>query len=157
VTHLLKRLYFYLSWPGLALYFAAGKRSRVVIFDTAGRVLLVQGKWQAWYDDDGGLSLPGGGLQAHESPKHGASRELAEELGVAVPEAELEFVAETRIAEYGIGYGAYIFKTTLRKDVELTLQSSEIVTAKWYSLQDLRHVRLKPDVRRALELLASAG
>lgn len=156
MTHLLKRFYFYLCWPGLALYFAGGKRSRVAIFDTAGRILLVQGKWKAWYDD-GGLSLPGGGLQAHESPEHGASRELAEELGVAVPEAELEFVTETRIVEYGIGYGAYIFKTTLRTDVKLTLQPSEIVTAKWYSLQDLHHARLKPDVLRALELLASAG
>jgi len=155
VIHLLKRIYFYLSWPGLALYFAAGTRSRVVILDTAGRMLLVQGKWKAWYDD-GGLSLPGGGLHSSESPQQGAVRELAEELGIAVPDTELELLTQARIVEYGISYDAHIFKMVLRKDVELTLQSSEIVSAQWYAPQDLQDVRLKPDVRRVLQLLASA-
>ncbi len=152
--HWLKRIYFYLSWPGLALYFATGQRSRVIILDTTGRILLVQGKWKAWYDDSG-LALPGGGLHPRESPEHGAKRELAEELGMSISETELQLLAQEKIVEYGIGYDAYIFKTTVQKGVKLVLQPNEIVSAEWYSPQGLQNLRLKPDVRRALELLAS--
>ncbi|MEU4195764.1 GNAT family N-acetyltransferase [Kribbella sp. NPDC026611] len=53
--------------------------AHVVIRDTAGRVLLCQ----VSYKKD--LELPGGVVEPDEDPATGASRELREEIGVALP------------------------------------------------------------------------
>jgi 8-oxo-dGTP pyrophosphatase MutT (NUDIX family) len=51
----------------------------VVVRDTAGRVLLCQ----VSYKKD--LELPGGVVEPDEDPATGASREMEEEIGVALP------------------------------------------------------------------------
>ncbi|MGW6277285.1 NUDIX hydrolase [Kribbella sp. NPDC055071] len=53
--------------------------AHVVVRDTAGRVLLCQ----VSYKQD--LELPGGVVEPDEDPATGASREMTEELGVALP------------------------------------------------------------------------
>lgn len=53
--------------------------AHVVVRDTAGRVLLCQ----VSYKQD--LELPGGVVEPDEDPATGASREMEEELGVALP------------------------------------------------------------------------
>jgi len=150
----LKRLAFYASWPGLCVYFARGARSRVAVVDRTGRILLVKGLWKRWYDDDG-WALPGGGLSRTESPAQAAARELAEELGIHAQAAELQLLAHERITEYGLGYDAYIFKLVVDAATPLALQASEIAAAGWHRMQDLPLSNLKPDVRRALQLLAA--
>lgn len=49
-----------------------------------GRILVVRPSYRPGYD------LPGGGLDAGEEPRRGAARELAEELALEVPPAELQ-------------------------------------------------------------------
>jgi 8-oxo-dGTP diphosphatase len=57
--------------------------SGVLLRDAAGRVLLVE---PAYKDD---WELPGGVVEAEESPYDAAVRELKEELGLAVPPGRL--------------------------------------------------------------------
>ena|GEM_PF-1360857 len=152
MRHAGKRLKFYLSWPGLWLYFASGWRARVVVRDAEGRWLLVQGKWRLWYDDPG-FSLPGGGIQRGEDPAAAAVRELAEELGLHIEPGDLRPIGQTRVREYGIRYEAQLFMVTVPAGVPLKLEAREIVSARWYRPAELGHERLKPDVRRALELV----
>lgn len=61
---------FYLAQPRKRM--AAG----ALLFDGAGRVLLVQPTYRDLW------GIPGGGVEADESPKAGCERELAEELGL---------------------------------------------------------------------------
>jgi ADP-ribose pyrophosphatase YjhB (NUDIX family) len=55
----------------------------VLVTDTSGRVLVLDPS----YKDH--LELPGGMVEADESPAQGAARELAEELGLTVPVGRL--------------------------------------------------------------------
>ena len=65
------------------------RRTRVVLHDADGRVALVRG----WFSQQR-WELPGGGLGRDEPPAEGAARELAEEVGVAVPASALRLVDE---------------------------------------------------------------
>lgn len=51
---------------------------------SSGRLLVVRPSYRRGYD------LPGGGLAAGEEPRHGAARELAEELALEIPSGELQ-------------------------------------------------------------------
>jgi 8-oxo-dGTP pyrophosphatase MutT (NUDIX family) len=151
--HLLMRCRFYISWPGLVVYFALRPRARVIIIDMSGRVLLVQGMWKLWYDDTG-WSLPGGGIDRGESPAQAAARELGEELGLVLTSADLEPVTRQRLGDYGIGGTVYLFSLKVRDKVAIAPRAHEIVAAGWYTADELRSLPLKPDARCALRLLA---
>jgi 8-oxo-dGTP pyrophosphatase MutT (NUDIX family) len=62
--------------------------ARVLLIDEAGRILLFHGVDPADPQHDFWVT-PGGGLDAGESPAHGAARELFEETGLRVDPAEL--------------------------------------------------------------------
>jgi 8-oxo-dGTP pyrophosphatase MutT (NUDIX family) len=155
LQHLLKRCRFYISWPGLVVYFALRPRARVIISDTSGRVLLVQGMWKRWYDDDA-WSLPGGGIDHGESPAQAAARELGEELGLAVAAADLQPIARKWLGAYGIGGTVHVFGLTVQNGVAITPQVGEIVAARWYTAAELQSLPLRSDARYALQLLAAA-
>ena len=50
----------------------------VLFHDPAGRVLLVEPTYKPWWE------LPGGAVEADESPRAAAAREVAEELGLTI-------------------------------------------------------------------------
>lgn len=79
------------------------RAARVLLVDAADRVLLLrgsdpqdpgQGDW--WF-------TPGGGLDAGEQPVGAARRELAEETGLLLSEADLGDVVHERVAHFTFG------------------------------------------------------
>jgi len=156
MRHWLRRLYFFASWPVLKVYFRRGPRARVLLTDPAGRLLLVRGRWQRWYDD-AGLALPGGGIQPSESPVTAAVRELHEELDLKLPKTQCRLLGQVRLREYGLSYEAYLFHAVLSADTPFRVVPGELVTAAWYARTALGDQRLKPEVHQALALLARYG
>lgn len=149
--HLLKRLYFYLCWPSLFLYFSLGSRARVLLYDETGSMLLTVGKWKAWFDDPS-LTLPGGAMKRGETPAHAAAREVREELGIELDEAQLELLGNELLIDYGIYARTYLFRAYIPHEVVLQLDTREIEDARWYSAEEITAQPLKPDVKLALQL-----
>lgn len=59
------------------------RTARVLLFDPAGRVLLMKGRLPSAPLDSGGWFTIGGGLEAGEDPRAAAAREIVEETGLA--------------------------------------------------------------------------
>lgn len=88
-----------------------------VCVDAEGRVLLVRSRQhRAW-------SLPGGLLKRRESPAAGLARELEEELGVVVGEAELDHnprvVVDPTARQVTVVYRLTLHRTPVRDGVEV--------------------------------------
>lgn len=151
MIHRIKRVFFYLSWPGLKAYFWVGVRARVLVMDHSGRVLLVQGKWSQWYGDDSWM-LPGGGVHWSEQPVKAAVRELAEEVGIIADADDLQLLGREWIRDHRIRYRAYLYQVLADSTPPLTLQWREITRAEWFDVSALKEIQLKPDVQIALRL-----
>lgn len=65
------------------------RAARLVLFDSAGRVLLARGHDVA-QPERSWLFTPGGGIEQGESPRAAAARELAEESGIVLDPVEFE-------------------------------------------------------------------
>lgn len=97
------------DWQRLPDGTAYRKAARVVVFDGAGRVLLARGHDADQAERTWWFTI-GGGIEPGETPRAAAVRELAEETGVRVPEADLVGPVLTREAEFDF------FAETVRQD-----------------------------------------
>ncbi len=107
----------------------------VLVTDTAGRVLVLE----PGYADH--LELPGGMVEAHESPSQAAARELAEELSLAVPVGRLLVVdtAPASAGAHGRALTCMVFATpplTPGQAGALAFADGEIVAAHWMDRQE---------------------
>lgn len=150
---LLGRIWFWICWPGLFLYFFRSARTRVIVRQ-GGNTLLVKGWWSRWYAD-GRWGLPGGGLKRGEAVELGALRELSEELGITARAEDLVPIGTRQVTEFGLSYKAHYLLLELPAGQNPAPQSPEIVELTWAepASQPFASV-LKPEVRTALELLA---
>lgn len=147
-----RRLRFWLLWPALFVYMRNSRRVRVVIVD-GNKILLVQSRSNIWYDNDPWM-LPGGGLHWFEKPAAGAIREIREELGIELKHSDLRPLWRGRIGGYGLRYRGYFMLVHVSQKTPLTLQTSEVAAAKWFTLNSAQSANLKVEARRALALLA---
>jgi len=154
MNHLLRRIWFWLSWPVLFLIFQGTRRSRIVV-TSDDQLLLVQDRFSLWYDDNG-WSIPGGGMHKGENETDAAVRELKEELGIEANAANLSQIWEGRIRNKGMSYKAYFFILRLPEPSQIQLQKTELKDAKWFPLSDLP-TPLKREAKLALELLAETS
>lgn len=104
-------------------------RARVVLIDEGGRIFLVQhwARGESW-------SIPGGGIERHESAIEAAQRELREELGISLEVNRLLYL--TTIEH---NYTAPIFTTRIKTE-ELPPQPHnprEITTVGWFDVDNL--------------------
>lgn len=147
--HSVRRLFFWLSWPALFLYFKGSKRARALLID-GDQVLLVKGRESLWYGDSK-WGLPGGGMRSNETPVTAAQRELSEELGIMVKAEELKALSDGIVMEYGLTYHAYFLVAHLPSSIALKLQKTELAIAEWQKIDSLDPRMLGPEVRIALQ------
>ncbi|MDQ3064845.1 MAG: NUDIX domain-containing protein [bacterium] len=144
---LLGGLIFWLAWPFWWMYFKRSpNRTRVIITDNTGRVLLVKG----WLGDSS-WGLPGGGVKRGESIKASACREIKEETGIEINQSDLITVGDIKHSEHGLTYQAHFLKISLINAAEPTRSGIEIVSCDWFNDQQLKTTKLNKDARYGLE------
>ncbi|MDE0581666.1 NUDIX domain-containing protein [Planococcus sp. A6] len=81
----------------------------------------------------------GGSVHAGESSVEGAVRELAEETGIAVAAADLQYLGERSKGKSFLDSYLYISHRTIEIN-ELTLQPGEVCDAKWVRVEELKEM-----------------
>lgn len=104
----------------------------MIIWSDSGRVLMVQTHNRPH------LILPGGIVEADESPARAGMREVAEEVGLTVTAARLLVVEHRTSFQHIPSNLQFVFEAAERfaEDVPLRLQAEEIREAKWLDPDD---------------------
>lgn len=107
-----------------------------VLFRSAdGRVLLVEPSYKPNWE------IPGGVVEADESPWDGAARELAEELGLTRPLGRLLVLDYVRTQEHRPEGMVFVFDGGILTGAEvsaLTFPDGEILSAGFYTVDEAR-------------------
>ena len=104
------------------------QRSRVIVHNDHGQILLVRGFIGANW------SLPGGGIEKGETPLQAAGRELFEETGIKLDIARLELAGAIEGEHSPVNYVAHIFTVSV-KSSELPAEQhnrQEIIDIEWH-------------------------
>lgn len=134
---------YWLSLPLLHVYLRGTSRTRVLV--TSGTDVLVVKPWLG----NGKWILPGGGMHRNEPAKSAALRELREETGIRVTEAE--YVRAYVYNEDRLLFNYELFTVKLEKKPELKRQLLEIVDIAWVPANKLSKHNANYDVVSALE------
>jgi 8-oxo-dGTP pyrophosphatase MutT (NUDIX family) len=125
----------------------------VLLYDDAGRVVLVEPSYKAEWD------VPGGVVDDGESPWHAASRELSEELGLVRERMRPLVIDHEAATDDGMPEGiAWIFDGGRISEQELTarpLDDPEIVSIGLYRLDEVSGKTTGPLARRLSAALAA--
>lgn len=121
-----------------------------LIYDSRGRILLVKPVYK------GGWSIPGGVVEADESPKRACIREIQEELGLAQP------IGRMLVVDYNTPHGQkteslmFIFDGGYIGEGEIagiTLQAEELETFDFFTSDSLPGLMSRSLRRRILAAL----
>lgn len=125
------------------------ERSRIIVLNEHGEVLLVKGTISDWR-----WSLPGGGIEKKEDPLAAAVRELQEETGVVVSHSLVAKNTVLHKGEKNVPYTAHIYQVTVAKAVlpATPVNTLEIAELGWFAVDDLPE-RLSSMARIALKTL----
>ncbi len=110
-----------------------------------GRLLLVKSSYRTRY------SLPGGYVKPGEDPREAASRELFEEVGVALPPEALELVYHGSKAFESRRDTLDIFEATLEREPRIRIDHREIVWAELATPEEARALPIVPHLAEYLE------
>ena len=144
------RVAFWLAWPALWLYLRHGERSRLLITNGQGELLVVKG----WLSANGKWDLPGGGLHAGEVAAVGACRELREETGLVLEPSQLVDLGGQRVRSKGFKADMRFFGARIKGRPDLRRQPFEIVDVSWVALEGLDPATADSQVLRGLALMA---
>lgn len=139
---------FWLTWPVTYWYFRNSERTRILL--RCGDSILMTKGWLS----AGKWALPGGGLHKGEPPVDGAVRELAEEVGLRVPQADLRFVGVDAVSTHGMKFSVHCYVTDVDSPHTLHIQRHEIAEARWLLLADLTAHNTDPDAWQCLQKYA---
>ena len=141
------RLAYRLGFRALRLWWFLRRpshRGAVVAVWHEGRVLMLRQSYRRTLD------FPGGGLARDEAPRAAACRELAEEVGLAVPADALRLVREmTASCDYRRDHVA-IFELRLERPPTLRLDGREVVAAAFMAPEAVLAAEISPFVRAYL-------
>jgi 8-oxo-dGTP pyrophosphatase MutT (NUDIX family) len=112
----------------------------------------------------GQVGLPGGRQQSGETDRQTASREVKEEIGIAIPDGEGEnttgFVYVGRIHDRQVLQGkqalvvsCFVFMEVVRYTPAMLLDASEVAACGWHPLGDL----LRPDCGEPIKYYTGVG
>ncbi|MGO8917589.1 MAG: NUDIX hydrolase [Stellaceae bacterium] len=142
------RLAYRLGFPVIRLWWflrRPDQQGALVAVWHEGRVLMLR---QSYRDL---LDFPGGGLEHGETPRACARRELAEEVGIAVPQEALALAREmTVLRDYRRDHVS-IFVLRLAEPPSLTLDRREIVAASFMTPAAALAAKLSPFARAYLD------
>lgn len=123
------------------------RAARVLLIDETGRVLLFRGCDPAVPDDKYWFSA-GGGIDAGESPRQAAVRELREETGIHADPADFEGPVHQEITEFGfdgkrirqeqVFFSLRIPRTSIDTSGFEAMEVATMDSHHWWSLDELR-------------------
>ncbi|HUD10138.1 MAG TPA: NUDIX hydrolase [Candidatus Saccharimonadales bacterium] len=140
------RIGYWLTWPLLWVYLRDSHRTRLVLINDTGKLLVVRG----WVADSSRWSLPGGGLHRGEEPQHGLLREVHEEVGLTLAPDKLRLLKEMPVHIKGFHFYVHIFMATITGEPTLHLQRFEITDAQWIDYHTLNEKNAESDLLLAL-------
>lgn len=105
---------------------------------------LSAGKW----------ALPGGGVHKGEPSIAGAVRELAEEVGLRVRQADLRLAGIDEVRTHGMKFRVHCYTIEADSFQALHIQRHEIAEARWLPLTDLSANNTDPDAWQCLQKYA---
>ena len=128
-----------------------GKVAQKAIIERDGKVLITRD-----IRDGDTWELPGGRLNAGESLEDGLRREIQEELGVSILVHTVVY-AETFVHPRGnVPHVLLAYHVTLANpEEEFHPHDIEIAEIKWIDKNDLQHLSIFPQYKRALEAFFS--
>ena len=122
--------------------------SKVLIRDSEDKVLILKDRWSDWWD------LPGGHIHDDETPEEGLLREVKEETGMSLNEANLVLGREVKTDigdKLGLFYVSYI-----PVEAPKPLLSNEHTDYAWIKMQDTYYFNLgvwSPIIRYILRFM----
>jgi 8-oxo-dGTP pyrophosphatase MutT (NUDIX family) len=152
MLYILKRAFFYLGLPYLALHMPIYKRARILVvaddYFLAARGPLGSKKW----------STPGGGIKKNETAVEAATRELFEETGIIATSNELVSIGTFRGRFSKIVFSRYdLFILRLSHRPKTASTSHEKVESEWIKIKKTttQPTFFTIDVHQALTELSS--
>lgn len=106
----------------------------IILENPVGQALIVKANYKPYW------SFPGGVIDKGETPKQAAVREVAEEVGIHLPEAALQFVAIVDRKSPDAHTYQFVFKAPLEKTMvdHIVLQSSELEEFALVTAEDVK-------------------
>lgn len=102
--------------------------------------------------EPGTWGVPGGKIEAGESPIEGALRELFEETSIALERSSIEEVCKFYIRKAELDYTYHLFRIRLDRDFEVRI-SDEHTDYQWVSDTDLKDMPLIAGAKEILDFL----
>lgn len=119
--------------------------ARVILFDEHNRVLLFRGVDSTIADAAPWWFTPGGGLEAGETPREAALREVREETGLTldsvsgpVYEQKMDFTFEgVNLHQYEQFFVAHVHEFAITAESRTDLEKRTMLESRWWSLDEL--------------------
>jgi ADP-ribose pyrophosphatase YjhB (NUDIX family) len=105
----------------------------------------------------GGETVPCGAIGRSETPIQAAARELFEEVGIEVDEAELVSVGEVVVEFDDAVDHAHFFELRVGGDVGVRIDQREVIWASFVPAAELRDRPLVPHVRAYLDAASQSA
>jgi 8-oxo-dGTP diphosphatase len=140
-------------WAARAYWFITRPRTSgaVVALWCRGRVLLVRSSYRPHY------GFPGGFVRRGEAPAAGASRELHEELGLAIPSPQLVLAWQGVKTFENRRDTITIFEASIDPPPSLAANGRELIWVGWSTPAEALALRLLPHVRDYLMIPRPQG
>jgi 8-oxo-dGTP diphosphatase len=118
---------------------------RVYVLIRVGNEVLVTKNWLGLHKT---WRLPGGGMQANETPLQALKREVQEELRLELEENKLIVLQHEAFTEQVKKFSYFLYSLEYAEKPELN--EKEIVAAEWMQIDVLRNKSLSEELKTAL-------